>query len=90
MSTFQATFKSTGATFTAAFLVGSEAIKTDFGEVIEVDRSVEYYDGPYEVTPAAEDQKLLTKNLHMRDDVTVEEIPYTETSNEYGITVYIG
>jgi hypothetical protein len=32
---------------------------------------------------------LQTNGLRMTDDVTVTEIPYYETSNESGITVFI-
>lgn len=49
----------------------------------------EYYPGPYEVTPAVYEQSLETARLMMRDDVTVHEIPYAETSNIYGTTVSI-
>ena len=47
------------------------------------------YDGPYIVTPKTEQQKLLTKNHLMNDDVTVLKIPYFETSILSGTTVYI-
>lgn len=47
------------------------------------------YDGPYEVVPSVRSQILNTKLKLMTDDVTVKEIPYYETSNLQGITVYI-
>lgn len=47
------------------------------------------YKGPYEVIPKTIDQTLETKNKLMKDDVTVKEIPYAETSNVYGTTVTI-
>lgn len=48
------------------------------------------YDGEYIVTPKAyEDQTLATKNKRMKDNVTVKAVPYWETSNKYGETVYI-
>lgn len=47
------------------------------------------YEGPYEVTPKTEDQILDTNMKTMRDDVTVFEIPYAETTNEHGTTVVI-
>ena len=50
----------------------------------------ERYIGNYEVTPTSSEQSLLTKNKHMEDDVTIHKIPYYETSNLTGITVYIG
>lgn len=49
------------------------------------------YGGPYEVTPNPEnDIVLATRKKSMLDDVTVFKIPYYETSNESGYTVYIG
>lgn len=48
------------------------------------------YDGAYEVTPKASEQTVLeTRNKLMTDDVTVLEIPYYETYNTSGYTVYI-
>ena len=49
------------------------------------------YTGEYVVTPIPfNDQVLETKEKLMADDVTVLAIPYYETSNTSGITVYIG
>ena len=48
------------------------------------------YDGSYEITPSVQDQVLYTKSKLMKDDLKVREIPYYETSNLKGITVYIG
>lgn len=49
------------------------------------------YDGTYEVTPLAGEQTtLLTAQKYMDSDVTVKQIPYYETSNQSGNTVYIG
>ena len=48
------------------------------------------YHGNYAVTPKAHDSTVLsTRGKVMLDDVTVIEIPYYETSNESGSTVYI-
>lgn len=48
------------------------------------------YDGEYTVTPRANvEQVLETNGKLMADDVTVFEIPYFETSNLSGTTVYI-
>lgn len=52
--------------------------------------SVDWYPGPYEVTPKRQDQTLATKNKTMREDVTVYEIPYYQTANPYGTTFVIG
>lgn len=49
------------------------------------------YDGSYVVIPMVDtEQTLLTANKIMADDVTVRAIPYYETSNQYGKTIYIG
>lgn len=47
------------------------------------------YQGDYEVTPRTDEQSLPTKSKYMLDDVTVKAIPYYETHNDYGTTVYI-
>jgi len=48
------------------------------------------YRGEYVVTPKKDQQTILeTKEKLMADDVTVLKIPYYETSNESGLTVYI-
>ena len=61
-----------------------------FGNVIKIP-DVDYYEGPYEVTPRLQQQVLETEGLAMSDDVTVYEIPITYTSNPYdGKTVLIG
>lgn len=58
---------------------------------IERSASMEYYTGEYTVTPSIEEQTLQTQNKMMSNDVVVEEIPYYETSNQYGgYTVIIG
>ena len=49
------------------------------------------YEGPYTVTPKADAvQTLETRAKTMEDDVTVLAIPYYQTGNLYGDTVYIG
>ena len=61
----------------------------DIGEVTVVG-TLPWYEGPYTVTPQAHDEIVLpTRQKSMRSDVTVEEIPYAETSNLHGTTVVI-
>lgn len=48
-----------------------------------------FYPGPYIVVPNVYDQTLSTRDLIMTDDVHVLEVPYAETSNQYGTTVTI-
>ena len=52
----------------------------------------ELYEGVYTVHSAAhEAQELPTANKHLVKNITVEKIPYYETSNTSdGITIYIG
>lgn len=53
--------------------------------------SGEAFLGPYEVIPSTTDDIILeTKRKTMTDDVTVFKIPYYETMNTSGYTVYIG
>ena len=52
---------------------------------------VDDYTGTYDVRPSASSQTLYTQGLRMTDDVTIQEIPYYETTNESGgYTVIIG
>lgn len=49
------------------------------------------YQGEYIVTPKPFTNKVLeTNGFRMTDDVTVLKIPYYQTSNESGYTIYIG
>lgn len=48
------------------------------------------YEGQYEVRPLANEKVVLpTKDRVLLKDVTVDEVPYFETSNKYGETIYI-
>lgn len=48
------------------------------------------YEGEYEVIPKAyESQTLETKDKLMEDNVFIFSVPYFQTSNEHGDTVYI-
>ena len=49
------------------------------------------YQGSYEVVSDPwYDTVMETSGKTMREDVIVKKIPYWETSNESGLTVYIG
>ena len=66
--------------------IGSLSGEITLGEGVYVPT----YDGAYTVTPKAHvEQVLETAHKLMSDDVTVFEIPYFETSNLNGTTVYI-
>lgn len=70
----------------------SGSMDGEAGTVIEVSREThDTYDGPYEVTPSTlQEQTLETRDKILEEDVLVKKIPYWETSNEHGLTVYIG
>lgn len=58
--------------------------------IVKYDSSTELYTGEYNVVPkAAEEQRLPCAGKRMEKDVTVQRVPYYETSNDTGITVYI-
>lgn len=49
------------------------------------------YDGDYSIVPFCDKKTILpTDGKKMTNNITVEEIPYYEVSNEYGVTFSIG
>lgn len=67
--------------------------KYDVNLIAQVDVNVstgEEYEGEYTIIPSIQEQEMLTKNKVMKENVTIEPIPYYETSNESGKTIYIG
>lgn len=73
--------------------VSGSSFAPDFGTVQRIQLEPEdypVYRGAYTVTPKEDAQTLATKNTIMTDNVTVKAIPYYETSNADGETVYIG
>ncbi len=48
-----------------------------------------YYEGSYEITPKLEDQVAPTADKVMRADMTVKEIPVSETTNPDGGTTVV-
>ena len=68
----------------------NQEIKVEQASVINVNPAPPY-EGEYNVTPSFETQTLPTAKKILDKDVTIEEIPYTEVSNNSGgITVTIG
>ena len=58
--------------------------------IVKYDSSTELYTGEYDIVPkAAEEQKLPCAGQKMLHDVDIKAIPFFETSNEAGTTVYI-
>ena len=47
------------------------------------------YEGSYIVEPKTREQILETKDKLLIDNITVMQVPYWQTGNEYGDTVYI-
>ena len=48
-----------------------------------------YYDGEYEVTPRLQAQTLETADKTMRKDITIKEVPVSETTNPDGGTTIV-
>ena len=69
-----------------------DGVKLDVAmEVVNEKSDHPYYDGEYDVVPSFDTQKLETEGKVMRDDVTVEPITVSRTTNPAGgNTVYIG
>lgn len=51
---------------------------------------IETYEGDYTAIPKVSEQEMQTKNKMMKDNVTIQQIPFHEFSNETGTTVVIG
>ncbi len=71
------------------FFEAEEYLDISFGEIQTVQND-DLYDGAYAVTPLSTEQTLETTGKTMREDLTIRAIPFFETSNETGTTVYIG
>ena len=75
-------------------LVSIESNKNNFlsGNItIPPEVSVPNYQGEYVVTPKPFNDKVLqTNGFRMKDNLTILKIPYHQTSNETGYTIYIG
>lgn len=69
----------------------------DDGSELDVDLDIaiqindaDPYEGDYTVTPRVDSQTMETRGKIMSNDVTILAIPYYDTSNPYGTTIYIG
>ena len=81
---------SEGQQFSPIFTTNEESFKCEFGEFLII-HTADWYEGSYEVTPHIGGQILPTKEKTMRDDLTVNAIPYAETTNiGGGYTATIG
>ena len=48
------------------------------------------YTGSYTITPKVNEQTMSTRNKLMQDNITIKAIPFYETDNSLGTTIYIG
>lgn len=48
------------------------------------------YTGSYTITPKVNEQTMATRNKLMQDNITIKAIPFYETDNSLGTTIYIG
>ena len=54
-------------------------------------QDAELYDGETEISPQVDSSTVLnTSGKLLKGDIVVSQIPYYETSNDYGYTVIIG
>ena len=67
------------------------AFDVDFGQLTEVGKEYEHYDGNYDVVPGRDGTVLETQDKVLDDDVVVHPIPFFRVSNPAGgNTCYIG
>lgn len=79
------------ATLTGKLIKNNAEINGSLIIPVQRDEEIDTYTGEYIVTPKPfTDQTLYTSDLIMRHNVLVYKIPYYETSNESGYTIYIG
>ena len=57
--------------------------------IVKLDGSTDPFLGEYEVTPKVDAQTMPCAGKKMLKDVDIKAIPFFETSNEAGTTVYI-
>ena len=89
-STFKAEFTSDISLVAAAFADQHHLFASTFEDIVGVP-TTEFYRGPYTAIPRMNSQTLATEGLLMANDVTIETIPVTYTTNTYGgKTVVIG
>lgn len=82
-----------GAISSNGMLSGSVKKSDNMSAVVGIYEGMnpEKYDGEYNFTSTVEGDTVVdTKFKFLRDNITVGKIPYYETSNPTGTTVYIG
>lgn len=86
-------FAENSQSFNAVFGESNSMFAADMGEVqiMHAPAGYEVYEGSYTVTPKVTSQELETADRLLKENVTVNAIPYWDVSNETGgSTVYIG
>lgn len=66
-----------------------ETMAQNIGQ-IKGDGGYQFYEGDYNLIPKVLSQTMDTKDKVMKQNVTVDEIPFHEVSNETGKTIIIG
>ena len=74
----------------AGNLIGQLQSQGTITGIINISDGIPEYQGGYIITPKIHAQLLNTKDRILKDNISVLEIPYYETSNLTGKTVYIG
>jgi hypothetical protein len=62
----------------------NQTVTLGFDEKIIGGDALPWYEGEYVVTPKVHAQTLETRNKSMRENVSVEAIPYSEVTNPSG------
>lgn len=77
--------------FDVELFCDAACLSADLDVGISVKKSAPEYQGAYSITPSASEQTFMTKGKIMKENMTVQEIPYVEVSNaSNGVTVTIG
>lgn len=81
-----------GSVHSVSNITGSVISTNNLSYTTNLDNSsaLPNYTGAYTIIPTVDDQPLETKNKVLRENILVKSIPYFQTSNEFGDTVYIG
>lgn len=80
----------TGSISEVPMIFGTLSATGEMKGTVDVLEYYPEYKGEYLVTPKASDAVTLnTANMVLKEDVVVAKVPYYETSNETGTTVYI-
>ena len=80
-----------GVIYTSGELKGRINTNNSITAIIDTESiSRPNYDGDYTIIPSIIEQTLETNNKVMTDNLNIKQIPYFQTSNQYGDTIYIG